>query len=320
MTEVPSVEPGVLESVRQHAGSAGDRTVGGILIGWNEGDAITVERAVPVETAELHGGELIFDPGTWDSAYAHLEVSRPESKIIGWYHVHPSHGLTLSEYDRSLHRTLFSDPSQVALVVDGPSGDVAWFGWEVERIASLSPEATGHRVEAEGTVAGEAMVLVTRPRPRRRVIGELVAATVVAALIVAAYLWGTSVTGTKVVTRVAPGASSARLQEARAEQGRLQAQLQTEAARAAAVQAQLEATKEKLRRATRLLRSSGAAAKPGTFVLKYQVRPGDSMYQLAQVFYGTGKAWAKIWHANPSPDPNRLLIGSWLEIPLQAAT
>jgi len=44
----------------------------------------------------------------------------------------------MSEYDRSLHRTLFSDPAQVALVVDPASEDVAWFGWEVERIAPLA--------------------------------------------------------------------------------------------------------------------------------------------------------------------------------------
>jgi proteasome lid subunit RPN8/RPN11 len=320
MTDIPNVESGVLDGIREQARSAEDRPVGGILLGWVEGDALSVERAVPAADPDVHGGELVFTPSSWDAAYAAIESAGPESRIVGWYHAHPSHGAVLSDYDRSLHRTVFSDPSQVALVVDPKTEEVAWFGWQVERIAPLAQDQA-EAASAVGAIEGvPAVAAVAAGRPRRRLIGALVAAAILVGAVVGAYLLGHSGTTAKVITRTAP-ASTAKLQQARAQAEQLEAQLAAESARAAAVQAQLEATREKLRKTTDLLKSSSGnpPKKPQTVAFLYQVRPGDSMAGLAQLFYGSWTKWAKIWHANPSPDPNRIVIGSWLKIPLQAA-
>jgi proteasome lid subunit RPN8/RPN11/cell division protein FtsB len=313
MPEIPNVEPRVLDAVNEHGRTATTGPVGGILLGWIDGDVLSVERAVPAVEPDLHGGELVFTPPSWEAAYAELERSGPDARIVGWYHAHPSHGAALSDYDRSLHRTLFSDPSQVALVVDPHSGEVAWFGWGVERIGPL-----GDQAEA-GAGEGEAVPMVVAGRPRRRVVGELVIAVVLAAAIVGAYLWGHSLTETRTVTR-GVAASSGQLEQARAEVSRLRAQLAVQAAQAADVQARLEATKDRLEKATKKL-TSGTGSKPtkGSFVFLYRVQPGDSMASLSQMFYGSWRQWAKIWHANPVRDPDRILIGSVLKIPLRSA-
>lgn len=322
MTDVPNVLPGVLDTIRGHTRSVAGPPVGGILIGWVDGDAMTVERAVPTPEAEEHSGELVFTPPCWDLAYGQLELVGPESRIVGWYHASPTHGLELSAYDRSLHRTLFPDPAHVALVVDPRSDAVAWFGWEVERIAPLRA-GTGAMAAVAGDGAGQpaAEEPAQTERPRRRLAGGLLALVLLGAVAVGAFLWGHSSSRTTVATEVAPtstpaatsppGPTQQQLEQAQAEAESLRAQLAEEQARLQAVRAALKRTKAELQAASKEPKPSG------TFVFKYQVRPGDTMFTLARTFYGTGAAWAKIWHANPSPDPNIIKTGAWLKIPLQ---
>lgn len=318
MTDAPNVLPGVLDTVTEHARSAADRAVGGILLGKVEGDVMTVERAVPTPEAGEHSGELVFTPACWDHAYAELESAETDARIVGWYHSSPTHGAEMSTYDRSLHRTLFPDPTHVALAVDPGSEDLAWYGWQVERIALLPARTDGPASPDEGAGAGAAPAAATPP-PRRRVAGGLLALVLLGAIAAGAFLWGHSTTRTKIVTDApatppassSPGPTQQELEQARAEVQALKTSLAEQAARLAATQSALKRTKAELEAANKKPKP------PQSFVLKYRVRQGDTMFTLAQTFYGTGDAWTKIWHANPSPDPNVIKTGTVLKIPLQ---
>lgn len=322
MTDAPNVLPGVLDTVREHARSAGDRAVGGILLGKVEGDVMTVERAVPTPEAEEHSGELVFTPACWDHAYAELESAETDARIVGWYHSSPTHGADMSTYDRSLHRTLFPDPTHVALAVDPGSEDLAWYGWQVERIALLPARTDGPESPEEGAGAGAAPAAASPP-PRRRVVGGVLALVLLGAIATGAFLWGHSTSRTKIITDAAPATPSAssspdptqqELEQARAEVQTLKTALAEQAARLEATQSELEKTKAKLVAAKK---QPKPPKPPKSFVLKYRVRPGDTMFTLAETFYGTGDAWTKIWHANPSPNPNVIKTGTVLKIPLQ---
>ncbi len=314
MTDVPELQPGVLEAIREQARSSPEATTGGVLIGWVQGEAITVERAAKCAVVNTRNGELEFTPACWDVAYAAATETGAESRIVGWYHINPRHGATLSAYDRSLHRSLFSDPSQVALVMDAGTGEIAWFGWQVELITELQDAPKkGPAGEAEAA---------PQPAPARRLVAAI---SLLAVLVLAAagtYAWGHSTATTRVVaagSNLRPQLQAARsqIQQLQAQTSSLRDQLRAEAASTADIQQQLQTTKDKLREATQRLQASNTTT--GTVTFMYQVRPGDSMFELAQIFYGSGKKWAKIWHANPSPDPNILIIGSWLKVPLTTA-
>src|SRR5207302_8707318 len=134
----PHLQPAVLEAIREQARSSPDATTGGVLIGRVRGEAITVEGVARCSHVNERNGELEFTQACWDAAYEATERAGPESRILGWYHSDPTHGASLSEYDRMLHRTLFPDPTQVALVLDPRTGDTAWFGWQVEVIGELA--------------------------------------------------------------------------------------------------------------------------------------------------------------------------------------
>lgn len=48
----------------------------------------------------------------------------------------------------------------------------------------------------------------------------------------------------------------------------------------------------------------------------YTVRPGDSLWSIAQHFYGSGWDWRRIWDANPQiTNPNLIDVGQVLTIP-----
>lgn len=315
MTEVPILQPGVLDAIREHhASSAAGITVGGILLGWTEGEAVTVEHAVPARSAEQHAGEIVFASEDWDAVYSRMETAGPDSKVVGWYHVTAWHDLSLSDYDRSLHRTLFSDASQVALVLLPGSWELAWFGWQVERLGRIEPKAA-----AAETRPAEAAAEVEE-RPRRPLALWWPGAALLALLLLAGALGGGFAWGRSSAPAVvsATGDLEAELQAARAARDVFQHRFQRAAGRLVSVRNRLSVARERLR-VLRGLRKLLLRGPPRlTFTFRYQVRPGDSLSQLADIFYGDPQVWRRIWKANPTPNPNRLFAGQWLNIPLRA--
>ncbi len=83
------------------------------------------------------------------------------------------------------------------------------------------------------------------------------------------------------------------------------------AAREAVQRAELEA-------ARRRLRAAGQAGRLRAFVLRYDILPGDTLWGLADRFYGQGQAWKRILRANAERlrDPNVLRPGQTILIPL----
>lgn len=63
------------------------------------------------------------------------------------------------------------------------------------------------------------------------------------------------------------------------------------------------------------------AARPASHVI-YVVQPGDSLWSIAQRFYGSGFGWPDIYHANSSQigDPNDINVGQQIVIPNASTT
>lgn len=48
---------------------------------------------------------------------------------------------------------------------------------------------------------------------------------------------------------------------------------------------------------------------------QYTVKPGDTLYVIAEQFYGDGNQWQKIAQANNIQDPSQLQAGTMITIP-----
>jgi nucleoid-associated protein YgaU len=82
------------------------------------------------------------------------------------------------------------------------------------------------------------------------------------------------------------------------------------AAREAAQRAELDAVRRRLRAAER--------ARRRTTTVRYHVQPGDTLWRLAEGFYGRGRAWKRIFGANRKrlESPDVLPVGASIEVPL----
>jgi proteasome lid subunit RPN8/RPN11 len=307
MSRLPVVQPGVLDAIHSHVNSAWARKVGGLLIGRQAVDVIEVEEALPARQTQDHAGEIAFPPVVWDEAYAALD-RHPGDRIVGWYHSHPGTGVALTEYDRRMHTALFSEPTNVALVLDPVADKLAWFGWA---IVSLSPVAEDSRRAPAG------MPIDRQGRGRRAAVAGLVA------LGIAAGGAGGYVLRDRQEVRLSGGSVGPVVQGQRAEIARLRQAVQ-QAQQAVAedegtlrrLRGDLDATKSALQETRRKLRQ----ANPPTtaFVIHYRVQGGDSLWDLARAFYGDPLEWTKILDANRDriADPDRLTVGQNLDIPL----
>ena len=59
----------------------------------------------------------------------------------------------------------------------------------------------------------------------------------------------------------------------------------------------------------------GTMAMPGTPGGTYTIQKGDTLWSIATSVYGNGQRWQDIAAANPSVNPNRLIVGQQLTLP-----
>lgn len=108
----------------EHARSDMEREVGGWLVGrwcWDKDqfeEFVVVEAVLPASQVKHSSTYLTFTQESQLAMLSQLETRYPEKGIVGWYHTHPRMGLFLSGYDLWLHDNFFSQPWQVALVMD----------------------------------------------------------------------------------------------------------------------------------------------------------------------------------------------------------
>ena len=142
---------------------------------------------VPATTASAEQISLTFTHDVWSEILSVVNADFPDSRIVGWYHTHPSFGLFLSQYDEFIQRNFFAEPGQVALVIDPIAGELAWFAERGKKIEEFGKISTRRGPVRKPDIKGSEGTGKTHPVK----IG-LIAAT--AALVSGFLVWGVSQT------------------------------------------------------------------------------------------------------------------------------
>ncbi|MFC1840334.1 Mov34/MPN/PAD-1 family protein [Thermodesulfobacteriota bacterium] len=112
-----------------HSKSSLDNEVCGVLAGHihhdESGDFIFVHTIIPGENTLQKSTNVTFTQETWNKIHQILEDKYPEMQILGWYHTHPGFGTEFSEMDIFIQQNFFPLPTQISLVSDPLSGEVA---------------------------------------------------------------------------------------------------------------------------------------------------------------------------------------------------
>jgi proteasome lid subunit RPN8/RPN11 len=123
----------VLRAVEAQAKENAEIEVGGVLLGafyrGDKGSFIEVTDSIEAGAARSTGVSLTFTHETWELIHAEQAKRRPGLMIVGWYHTHPGLGVFLSNEDEFIHTSYFTDPWQVALVVDPVYDNWGCFKW-----------------------------------------------------------------------------------------------------------------------------------------------------------------------------------------------
>jgi len=125
--------PEVHENIWRHAREDTSVEVGGVLVGqWHhdaDGPFVLVSQFIRCDAAASRSGEVTFTHEAWSVVNREMDTRFADLRIVGWYHTHPRFGVFLSDRDVFIHEHFFSNPGQIALVVDPVAQTEGVFAW-----------------------------------------------------------------------------------------------------------------------------------------------------------------------------------------------
>ena len=134
----------------QHAAEDESFEICGVLVGRWEQDAngpfAVVSDYIRCDQAAKKAGEVTFTHDAWTTINREMDTRFVDLKIVGWYHSHPGFGVFLSERDVFIHEHFFSNPGQVALVVDPTQKTEGVFVWRNGKPKPCSHYWIGERI------------------------------------------------------------------------------------------------------------------------------------------------------------------------------
>ena len=133
-----------------HAAEDKSFEICGVLVGrWQQdanGPFVLVSASIRCDEAAKKSGEVTFTHDAWTTINREMDTRFVDLKIVGWYHSHPGFGVFLSERDVFIHEHFFSNPGQVALVVDPTQKTEGVFVWRNGKPKPCSHYWVGQRI------------------------------------------------------------------------------------------------------------------------------------------------------------------------------
>lgn len=123
------------DAIERHALSDTSVELGGILLGKECLDEATglpfvlVTRSLEAKHYENTQASFTYTHDSWEEITRERDRLYPDLDVVGWYHTHPDFGVFLSGHDLFIHHNFFSQPLQVAYVVDPIRQTRGFFQW-----------------------------------------------------------------------------------------------------------------------------------------------------------------------------------------------
>jgi proteasome lid subunit RPN8/RPN11 len=138
--------------ITRHAAEDTAVEICGVLVGrWEQdedGPFVAISNYIRCDNASQRAGEVTFTHDAWSKINQEMDTRFVSLKIVGWYHSHPTFGIFLSERDVFIHEHFFSNPGQVAFVVDPRQGTEGLFVWRDGQPKPCGHYWVGNRVQA----------------------------------------------------------------------------------------------------------------------------------------------------------------------------
>ena len=143
---------------------------GGVLVGTADPvlGLVVVLGSEPLPPDAQTSRSVEFTPASWAHMIDVVIERHPGQRIVGWYHAHAGSGVFLSGHDLLIHTTFFSQPWQVAYVVDPTRDERGLFAWRGQQIARIE-----HWDVTSGATGVATSVAPNEPEGRAAVLSHL---------------------------------------------------------------------------------------------------------------------------------------------------
>jgi len=131
------------DQIERHALSDTSVELGGILLGKECVDPTTGEhfvwiaQAIEAKHYANTRASFTYTHDSWEEITRERDRLYPDLDVVGWYHTHPDFGIFLSHHDLFIHQNFFSQPLQVAYVVDPIQGTRGFFRWSDDKMVQV---------------------------------------------------------------------------------------------------------------------------------------------------------------------------------------
>jgi proteasome lid subunit RPN8/RPN11 len=131
------------DAIERHALSDTSVELGGILLGKECVDPATghpfvwVTQSLEAKHYANTQASFTYTHDSWEEITRERDRRYPDFDIVGWYHTHPSFGIFLSHHDVFIQQHFFSQPLQVAYVVDPINQTRGFFQWRDGGLAQV---------------------------------------------------------------------------------------------------------------------------------------------------------------------------------------
>ena len=122
---------------------------------------VTITEAIRGEAATNKFAEVTFTHETWAKINHEMDTRFGNLSIVGWYHTHPDFGIFLSDRDVFIQQHFFSNPGNVAYVIDPVRKTEGTFTWQGGKPVLAPHYWVGDKVQ----IAGAGTCLETKSQP-----------------------------------------------------------------------------------------------------------------------------------------------------------
>ncbi len=287
------IDESIESEIEKHCFSETQVEVGGFLVGTFEGSRTNIVAALPSLKAVSTQVNLTITHEAWSDALSDVEQNYSGMKIVGWYHSHPGFGLFLSEYDSFIQENFFVDPNHVALVVDPLEGSLGWFVVRDGKVVELFRKPTKLPAIA---IKGEERVDVLN-----RISGNSEKRSKISIKVISVSLSLSLVTGMIFWWIGANGAQNKSNEIYAIQIAELNSQLN---ARPLPIPTPIETVQPE--NELKLI------------TIAYEVKKGDSLWRIAEIYLGDGSRYLELKEANPDLDLTTIDPGMEIQLQIEA--
>lgn len=311
-----------LDNIEEYLSSDQNNELGGVLVGevCVNRDGITfimIENLITARHSNSSLSRLTFTHETWNYINQILERQFSGKKILGWFHSHPGHTVFLSTYDVFIQENFFNLDHMVAYVFDPTIKERGFFFWKDSKIV----KADGFYIykKSANDIYDTAINNNVDPDPNdKKVTGEKnnedkrVLKSDSKSTIILSLLLLTLLLIILIIYNLYDLKQKAVLKE---EYSRNMSELTNEVVK---MNERLESYIAENELSNSPLNSGANSNKinPDKSLIKYEVKPGDTIEKIADEFYKNKGAAELIVQQNNLKSKSDIRIGQVLELPV----